>query len=156
MTCWIPTHPVSLAPASLGAALVGILFLGPRIGKYGPGGKVNVIPGHNMTSAAIGTFVLWFGWFGFNPGSTMAADGASIAHIATTTNVAAAAGTLSSMITAWLLLKKPDLGITLVPRVLHELERALRTDRVGDGKIFVTPVDDAVRVRTGDRGEDAL
>jgi Amt family ammonium transporter len=66
-----------------------------------------------MTSAAIGTFVLWFGWFGFNPGSTMAADGASIAHVATTTNVAAAAGTLSSMITAWLLLKKPDLGITL-------------------------------------------
>jgi Amt family ammonium transporter len=95
------------------AALVGILFLGPRLGKYGPNGRVNVIPGHNMTSAAIGTFVLWFGWFGFNPGSTMAADGASIAHVATTTNVAAAAGTLSSMITAWLLLKKPDLGITL-------------------------------------------
>lgn len=95
------------------AALVGILFLGPRIGKYGPGGRVNAIPGHNMTSAAIGVFVLWFGWFGFNPGSTMAADGASIAHIATTTNVAAAAGTLSSMIAAWVFLKKPDLGITL-------------------------------------------
>jgi len=95
------------------AALVGIMFLGPRLGKYGAGGRVNVIPGHNMTSAAIGTFVLWFGWFGFNPGSTMAADGASIAHVATTTNVAAAAGTLSSMITAWVFLKKPDLGITL-------------------------------------------
>jgi Amt family ammonium transporter len=95
------------------AALVGILFLGPRIGKFGPGGKINAIPGHNMTSAAIGVFVLWFGWFGFNPGSTMAADAASIAHIATTTNVAAAAGTLSSMIAAWLYLKKPDLGITL-------------------------------------------
>jgi Amt family ammonium transporter len=95
------------------AALVGILFLGPRLGKYGANGRVNVIPGHNMTSAAIGTFVLWFGWFGFNPGSTMAADGASIAHVATTTNMAAAAGTLSSMITCWLLLKKPDLGITL-------------------------------------------
>jgi len=95
------------------AALAGILILGPRLGKYGPGGKVNVIPGHNMTSAAMGVFVLWFGWFGFNPGSTMAADGASIAHIATTTNVAAAAGTLSSMIAAWVFLKKPDLGITL-------------------------------------------
>jgi Amt family ammonium transporter len=95
------------------AALAGILFLGPRLGKFGPGGKINVIPGHNMTSAAIGVFVLWFGWFGFNPGSTMAADGASIAHIATTTNIAAAAGTLSSMIAAWLFLKKPDLGITL-------------------------------------------
>jgi Amt family ammonium transporter len=95
------------------AALVGILFLGPRIGKYGPGGKVNAIPGHNMTSAAIGVFVLWFGWFGFNPGSTMAADAASIAHIATTTNIAAAAGTISSMLAAWVFLKKPDLGITL-------------------------------------------
>jgi ammonium transporter, Amt family len=95
------------------AALVGILFLGPRIGKYGPGGKPNAIPGHNMTSATIGVFVLWFGWFGFNPGSTMAADGASIAHIAVTTNVAAASATLSSMIVAWVLLKKPDLGITL-------------------------------------------
>jgi Amt family ammonium transporter len=95
------------------AALVGILFLGPRIGKYGPGGKINAIPGHNMTSAAIGVFVLWFGWFGFNPGSTMAADAASIAHVAVTTNVAAAAGTVSSMIAAWIFLKKPDLGITL-------------------------------------------
>ena len=95
------------------AALAGILLLGPRLGKYGPGGKVNVIPGHNMTSAAIGVFVLWFGWFGFNPGSTMAADGASIAHVAVTTNVAAAAGTLSSMLAAWIFLKKPDLGITL-------------------------------------------
>ncbi|MFO0583725.1 MAG: ammonium transporter [Anaeromyxobacter sp.] len=95
------------------AALAGIMVLGPRLGKYGKDGKVNVIPGHNMTSAAIGTFVLWFGWFGFNPGSTMAADGASIAHIATTTNAAAAAGTITAMLTAWIFLKKPDLGITL-------------------------------------------
>jgi len=95
------------------AALAGVIVLGPRLGKYGPGGKVNAIPGHSMTSAAIGVFVLWFGWFGFNPGSTMAADGPSIAHIATTTNTAAAAATLSSMITAWLLLGKPDLGMTL-------------------------------------------
>jgi len=95
------------------AALAGVIVLGPRIGKYGKGGKVNAIPGHNMTSAAMGVFVLWFGWFGFNPGSTMAADGVSIAHIATTTNTAAAAATLSSMITAWLLLGKPDLGMTL-------------------------------------------
>jgi Amt family ammonium transporter len=94
------------------AALAGILVLGPRLGKYA-GGKVNVIPGHNMTSAAIGVFVLWFGWFGFNPGSTMAADAVSIAHIAVTTNVAAAAGTVAAMLTAWLVLKKPDLGITL-------------------------------------------
>jgi Amt family ammonium transporter len=95
------------------AALAGILMLGPRIGKYGPGGKVNAIPGHSMTSAAIGVFVLWFGWFGFNPGSTMAADGASIAHVATTTNVAAAAATVSSMIMAWILFGKPEFGMTL-------------------------------------------
>jgi len=95
------------------AALAGIIVLGPRMGKYGQGGKVNAIPGHSMTSAAIGVFVLWFGWFGFNPGSTMAADGLSIAHVATTTNVAAAAATLSSMIMAWALLGKPDLGMTL-------------------------------------------
>jgi len=95
------------------AALAGILMLGPRKGKYGPGGKVNAIPGHSMTSAAIGVFVLWFGWFGFNPGSTMAADGASIAHVAVTTNMAAAAATLTSMITAWIFLKKPDLGMSL-------------------------------------------
>lgn len=95
------------------AALAGIIVLGPRMGKYGPGGKVNAIPGHSMTSAAIGVFVLWFGWFGFNPGSTMAADGPSIAHVATTTNIAAAAATLSSMITAWILLGKPDFGMSL-------------------------------------------
>ena len=95
------------------AALAGIIMLGPRIGKYGPDGKVNAIPGHSMTSAAIGVFVLWFGWFGFNPGSTMAADGLSIAHVATTTNIAAAAATLSSMVMAWILLGKPDLGMAL-------------------------------------------
>jgi Amt family ammonium transporter len=95
------------------AALAGIIVLGPRRGKFGPGGKVNAIPGHSMTSAAIGVFVLWFGWFGFNPGSTMAADGPSIAHVATTTNIAAAAATVSSMVAAWLLLGKPDLGMTL-------------------------------------------
>jgi Amt family ammonium transporter len=95
------------------AALAGIIVLGPRLGKYGKDGKVFAIPGHSMTSAAIGVFILWFGWFGFNPGSTMAADGPSIAHVATTTNIAAAAATLSSMLTAWILLGKPDFGMTL-------------------------------------------
>ncbi|MEO8070256.1 MAG: ammonia permease, partial [Acidobacteriota bacterium] len=68
------------------AALAGIIMLGPRLGKY-KDGKVHPIPGHSMTSAALGVFVLWFGWFGFNPGSTMAADWASIAHIAAVTNM---------------------------------------------------------------------
>jgi ammonium transporter, Amt family len=95
------------------AALAAVLVLGPRIGKYGPGGKINAIPGHNLAIATIGCFVLWFGWFGFNPGSTMGVDPAAISEIAVTTNLAAAAATLSATITAWLLLGKPDLGMTL-------------------------------------------
>jgi Amt family ammonium transporter len=95
------------------AALIGIIILGPRIGRYGPNGKVNAIPGHNLTAATIGCFILWFGWFGFNPGSTMAADPAVIAEVAITTNLAAAAATLSATVVAWLLLGKPDLGMTL-------------------------------------------
>ncbi|MSR56380.1 MAG: ammonium transporter [Planctomycetaceae bacterium] len=95
------------------AALMGILFLGPRIGKYAPDGKVNAIPGHNMTAATIGCFVLWLGWFGFNPGSTMAADASFIADVAVVTNAGAAAATLTATITSWLLLGKPDIGMTL-------------------------------------------
>jgi Amt family ammonium transporter len=95
------------------AALMGAILLGPRIGKYGPDGKINAIPGHNLTAATIGCFVLWFGWFGFNPGSTMALDPGAIADIAATTSMAAAAGTLTSTLAAWILLGKPDLGMTL-------------------------------------------
>ena len=95
------------------SALVGVYILGPRIGKYGPDGKVNAIPGHNMTAATIGCLILWLGWFGFNPGSTMAADGNAISHIALTTNTAGAAATLSATAVAWIMLGKPDLGMTL-------------------------------------------
>jgi Amt family ammonium transporter len=91
------------------AALAGIIVLGPRIGKYSKEGKVQPITGHNMTSVFTGCFILWLGWFGFNPGSTMAVgDGKDIAHIFLTTNMAAAAGTLTAMVTAWLMLGKPD------------------------------------------------
>jgi len=95
------------------AALAGVVALGPRIGKYTADGKPVGIPGHSLTSATLGVFVLWFGWFGFNPGSTMAADWASIAHIAVTTNTAAAAASISALLTAWYVLRKPDLGMTL-------------------------------------------
>jgi Amt family ammonium transporter len=95
------------------AALMGVILLGPRIGKYGPDGKVNAIPGHNLTAATIGCFILWFGWFGFNPGSTMALDPGAIADIAATTSMAAAAGTLTATFASWLMLGKPDLGMTL-------------------------------------------
>lgn len=96
------------------AALAGILVLGPRFGKFGKDGKVHPIPGHNMTSAALGVLILWLGWFGFNPGSTMAAgNGAAIAHILVNTNMAAATGSLGALLTAWILLKKPDLSMIL-------------------------------------------
>ena len=98
------------------AALTGAFILGPRIGKYGANGKINAIPGHNMTAAFIGTLVLWFGWFGFNPGSTMgvAGDGGALASmVAVNTNAAAAAATLTATLTAWLVLGKPDIGMTL-------------------------------------------
>ena len=98
------------------SALTGAIILGPRIGKYGADGKINAIPGHNMTAAFIGTLVLWFGWFGFNPGSTMgvAGDGGALAaQVAVNTNSAAAAATLTATLTAWLLLGKPDIGMTL-------------------------------------------
>jgi Amt family ammonium transporter len=95
------------------AALAGAIMLGARMGKYTRDGRVNPIPGHSLTSATIGTFVLWFGWFGFNPGSTMAADWNAIARIATTTNTAAAAAAFSATLMAWWLLGKPDLSMTL-------------------------------------------
>jgi Amt family ammonium transporter len=94
------------------AALAGAILLGPRLGKY-KDGKVHPIPGHNMSTATIGVFVLWLGWFGFNPGSTMAADPLAIGHIAVTTNTAAAAASLSALITATMLLGKPDLSMIL-------------------------------------------
>jgi Amt family ammonium transporter len=95
------------------AALAGAIMLGPRIGKYSKEGSVNPIPGHNLTAATIGVFILWFGWFGFNPGSTMAAAWGDIARIATTTNTAAAAAAFSATLTAWFLLGKPDLTMIL-------------------------------------------
>ncbi len=95
------------------AALAGVIVLGPRLGKY-KDGKVNAIPGHNMTSAALGVLILWLGWFGFNPGSTMAAmDGSAISHILVNTNMAAATGSLGALVTAWVLLKKPDASMVL-------------------------------------------
>ncbi len=94
------------------AALMGVLFLGARTGKYRDG-RVHPIPGHNMSTATLGALILWLGWFGFNPGSTMAADPSAIAHVAVTTNTAAAIATLTATITAWILLGKPDLGMIL-------------------------------------------
>ncbi len=95
------------------AALAGIIVLGPRLGKFTKDGKVNPIPGHNMSTATLGALILWLGWFGFNPGSTMAADADAIARVALTTNTAAAAATITATITAWIMIGKPDLSMIL-------------------------------------------
>ena len=94
------------------ASLAGAIVLGPRIGKYSKDGKPQAIPGHNLVLAALGTFILWFGWFGFNPGSTTAAN-TDTALIAVTTNLSAAAGAISAMFTAWIVLGKPDGSMSL-------------------------------------------
>lgn len=95
------------------AALVGAYLLGPRIGKYSKDGKPNAIPGHNITLGALGVFILWFGWFGFNPGSTLSGTNPDIGIIAVNTNLAAAAAAISAMIVCWLKYGKPDVSLTL-------------------------------------------
>jgi Amt family ammonium transporter len=101
-------------------ALVGTVLLGPRIGKFLTNGKnrrARAIPGHNIALAALGVFLLWFGWFGFNPGSTLGVSGPgqaeSAALVAMNTNLAAAAGAILAMITAWVLYGKPDVSMTM-------------------------------------------
>lgn len=99
------------------AALVGAIFLGPRIGKFGPDGKARPMPGHNMAFVTLGVFILWLGWFGFNPGSQLVfksqADADVIALVAVNTNLAAAAGALLAMAITILRRGKPELGMTL-------------------------------------------
>jgi ammonium transporter, Amt family len=99
------------------AALAGAILLGPRIGKFGHDGRANAIPGHNMPYAVLGTLILWFGWFGFNPGSTLGvATGGHVGffgYVALTTNLAAAAGGVGGICVAWLVLRKPDVSMML-------------------------------------------
>jgi Amt family ammonium transporter len=95
------------------AALAGAIILGPRLGKYTRDGRINPIPGHNLSTATAGGLILWFGWFGFNPGSTMAASFADIARIAVTTNTAAATAAFTATLAAWLMIGKPDLTMII-------------------------------------------
>ena len=98
-------------------AFIGAIALGPRIGKYSKDGKSRAIPGHNLMAAALGVFILWFGWFGFNPGSQLAASGevnrTAISHVFLTTNLAAAAGGIGTMFTSWIKYGKPSFSLTL-------------------------------------------
>ncbi len=99
------------------AALAGAILLGPRIGKFGHDGRANAIPGHNMPYAVLGTLILWFGWFGFNAGSTLGVETGGrvgfFGYVAVTTNLAAAAGGVGGICVAWLVLRKPDVSMML-------------------------------------------
>ena len=109
----------STAVHSVGAwvGLMGAMIVGPRIGKYSKKGEPRAIPGHNLILGALGVFILWFGWFGFNAGSQLAAAGTdnamAIAHIAVTTNLAAGSGALTALFLTWILYKRPGLSLTL-------------------------------------------
>lgn len=98
------------------AALMGAIFLGPRLGRFGPNGEPRAIPGHNMALGALGVFILWFGWYGFNPGSQLAlssqSDANAVALVATTTTLAAAAGAVGAMFTTWFRSGKPEMSMT--------------------------------------------
>ena len=95
--------------------LAGAMLLGPRIGKYTKNGKSVAIPGHNLTYGVLGVFILWFGWFGFNPGSQLGAEGIenarAISHVMCTTNMAAATAGLSALFLTWIVYGKPSLSL---------------------------------------------
>ncbi|MBN2085995.1 MAG: ammonium transporter [Anaerolineales bacterium] len=125
---WLATLPIgagfkdfagSTVVHSVGGwlALIGAILLGPRLGRFGSDGKPKAIPGHSISMAVLGVFILWLGWFGFNPGSQLAADGLNadiISLVAVNTNIAAAAGAISAMVVVWLFIsKKPDLPAAL-------------------------------------------
>lgn len=95
------------------AALAGALVVGPRLGRYDKKGKPTAVPGHQMGYVFLGGLILWLGWFGFNPGSTMAVDAEAIGRIALTTNLAAATGTVVSTLYVWFRLGKPDFSFTV-------------------------------------------
>ncbi len=95
-------------------AFIGTVMLGPRIGKFEKDGTARAIPGHSIPLAALGVLLLWFGWFGFNPGSTLAVgDGSAIGRVAMNTNLSAATGAIAAMLTVWALYGKPDLSMTM-------------------------------------------
>lgn len=94
------------------AALAGVILLGPRIGKY-VNGSVKPIMGHNLPLVAVGVFLLWFGWYGFNGGSVLSADPDGVSYVFVTTSLSAAAGIVSAVMMSWIIQRKPDLTMAL-------------------------------------------
>jgi Amt family ammonium transporter len=94
-------------------ALVGVMLLGPRLGKYSATGEMRPIPGHSMPLVCIGVFLLWLGWFGFNGGSVLSANPASTSRVLVTTSLAAAAGGLGALYTSWIFSGKPDFSMCM-------------------------------------------
>lgn len=120
------------------AALAGCIVVGPRIGKYGADGKPRPIPGHSVTLGALGVFILWFGWYGFNAGSTLTAVGADITTPVVTTTLAACAGSIGAMAMAWLFVGKPDVGFTLNGVLAGLVGITAGTDHFGFGAAILT------------------
>ncbi|MDB4733710.1 ammonium transporter [Planctomicrobium sp.] len=123
------------------AGLAGALALGPRIGRFGADGKSRPMPGHNITLAALGVFILWVGWYGFNPGSQLAyataGDAEATTYIALTTTLAAAAGGIAALITGWCIFKKPDLTMGLNGVLAGLVGITANCDRVEQGEAVI-------------------
>ncbi len=121
-------------------ALAGVIVIGPRIGRFSRDGKSRQIPGHSITLGALGVFILWFGWYGFNAGSTLAAVGADIATPAVTTTLAACGGAVGAMLTAWWVTGNPDVGYTINGVLAGLVGITAGTASIGFGLAIVTGI----------------
>ncbi|QHI69255.1 ammonium transporter [Tichowtungia aerotolerans] len=152
----------SLVVHSVGgfAGLAGAIVLGPRIGKFGANGKAKGMPGHNLPLAALGVFILWVGWYGFNPGSQLAIVGAAntdaVMLIAVNTTLAAAAGGILAMLTTWFIHKKPDLTMALNGILAGLVGITANCDSVTNVEAIVVGVVAGVLVTLGVKMLDAL
>jgi Amt family ammonium transporter len=142
------------------AGLAGAIVLGPRIGRYGPNGKAQAMPGHNLALATLGVFVLWVGWYGFNPGSQLAIVGAkntgAVMLIAVNTTLAACAGGVLGMIMSWILFKKPDLTMALNGVLAGLVGITANCDAVTNGESIIIGAIAGVLVVLGIRLLDKL
>jgi len=142
------------------AGLAGAIVLGPRIGRFAPDGSPKAQPGHSLPLAALGVFILWIGWYGFNPGSQLAIAGAAntnaVMLIAANTTLAAAAGAVFAMIFAWFLFKKPDITMALNGALAGLVGITANCDSVTNGEAIIIGVVAGILVVLGIRMLDAL